>query len=132
MKKIIKRTLATLIIAFAFLGLGTTALAANGYITWGGSQDVQQALENLNLISDRGQELKTERDGYYRDNEQLVNQLKDKDNVINSKTQEIEAKQKEIDQLEQSATNNTDELKQAEKDAKTVNKKTSEVLKGLE
>ena len=131
MKKTIKRITITTITIFAFLGVSTTALAATGYITWKGSTDFQQALENLNLISERGQELKTERDGYYRENEQLVNRLKDKDNLINAKEQELDTLRKENEQLKESSTNNSNELKQAEKDMKEVNQKSKDVLNSL-
>ena len=131
MKKTIKRITITIVTIFAFLGVSTTALAATGYITWKGSADFQQTLENLNLISERGQELKIERDGYYRENEQLVNRLKDKDNLINAKEQELDALRKENQQLKESSTNNSGELKQAEKDMKEVNQKSKDVLNSL-
>ena len=131
MEKTIKRITITIVTIFAFLGAGTTALAATGYITWKGSADFQQVLENLNLISERGQELKTERDGYYRENEQLVNRLKDKDNLINAKEQELDALRKDNQQLKESSTNNSNELKQAEKDMKEVNQKSKDVLNSL-
>lgn len=131
MKKTIKRITITTVTIFAFLGVSTTALAATGYITWKGSTDFQQTLENLNLISERGQELKTERDGYHRENEQLVNRLKDKDNLINAKEQELDTLRKENQQLKESSTNNSNELKQAEKDMKEVNQKSKDVLNSL-
>lgn len=131
MKKTIKRITITIVTVFALLGVSTTALAATGNITWNGSSDFQQALENLNLISERGQELKTERDGYYTENEQLVNRLKDKDNLINAKEQELDSLRKENQQLKESSTNNSDELKQAEKDMKEVNQKSKDVLNSL-
>ena len=131
MKKTIKHITITIVTLFAFLGISTTALAATGYITWKGSADFQQALENLNIISERGQELKTERDGYYRENEQLVNRLKDKDNLINAKEQELDSLRKENQQLKESSTNNSNELKQAEKDMKEVNQKSKDVLNNL-
>lgn len=131
MKKTIKRITITIVTIFAFLGAGTTVLASAGYISWNGSADFQQTLENLNLISERGQELKTERDGYYKENEQLVNRLKDKDNLINAKEQELDALRKENQQLKESATNNSNELKQAEKDMKEVNQKSKDVLDSL-
>lgn len=131
MKKTIKRITITTVTIFAFLGVSTTALAATGYITWKGSADFQQTLENLNLISERGQELKTERDGFYRENEQLINQVKDRDNLINAKQQEIDALSKENKQLKESSTNKSNELKQAEHDMKDVNQKSKEVLNSL-
>ena len=131
MKKTIKKLTITLVTVFALLGFGGTALATSGYIQWSGSEDFRQALENLNLINDRGQELKSERDTYYRENEQLVNQLKDKDNLINAKTQELDALRKENENLKKSSANDSKELKQAEKDVKTIKNKTDEVLNSL-
>lgn len=120
------------------VGEVASALAASGYITWKGSGDFQQAMENLNLISNRGQELKSERDAKYRENEQLVNQIKDKENIIkdkdnqiDAKAQELESLRKENDNLKQSSTKNSNELKQAEKDMSDVNKETKKVLDGL-
>lgn len=101
------------------------------YTIWKGSTDFQEVLETFDLISERGQELKTERDGYYRENEQLVNRLKDKDNLINAKEQELDALRKENQQLKESSTNNSNELKQAEKDMKEVNQKSKDVLNSL-
>ena len=130
-KKAIKRIVITVGTFLVLIGGGGTALAAAGYITWDGSADFQQAMENLSLISDRGQELKTERDGFYRENEQLINQVKDRDNLINAKQQEIDALSKENKQLKESSTNKSNELKQAEHDMKDVNQKSKEVLNSL-
>lgn len=129
MKKKLITTLAALILSLTMFAGGV--FADELYTIWKGSADFQQTLENLNLISERGQELKTERDGYYRENEQLVNRLKDKDNLINAKEQEIDSLRKENQQLRESSTNNSNELKQAEKDMKEVNQKSKDVLNSL-
>lgn len=120
MKKFIKRTVYGLVVVFALVGFGGSALAASGYITWGGSEAYHNLMETLQLIGDEGAETKTERDTYYRQNEQLTNQLKDKDNLL-------EAKQKEIDNLKKS----DGQLKQAEQDMKAADQKAKEILNNL-
>lgn len=129
MKKKIINTLAALILSLTMFAGGV--FADELYTIWKGSSDFQEVLETFDLISERGQELKTERDGYYRENEQLVNTLKDKDNLINAKEQELDALRKENQQLKESATNKSNELKQAEHDMKDVNQKSKEVLNSL-
>ena len=99
MKKLLKATLITLIAVFALLGASVTVLGATNYINWNGSTAYQNILITLEQITTRGQELKTERDNSNRSNEQLVNQIKDKDNLINAKTQENEALKKENDKI---------------------------------
>ena len=118
MKKSRKQLLKVVAIAFMIIGISTTALAAGGYITWNGSPDFHEAMENLNLIGERGNILKGERDMANATNEQLQNVIKDKDNLINAKDQEIAAKEQE-------------QLIQAEKDMKDVNNKTKQILNGL-
>src|SRR5699024_8593913 len=84
MKKTIKRIALTITILLALIGAtGTIAFAAN-YITWNGSQDFQQTLANLNLISERGRELTADNENINRELEQTRNQLLDKDNQINA------------------------------------------------
>lgn len=138
MKKQIKRIGLAMVVIFALLGAGGTALAAVGYITWGGSQAYNEALQNLSDIGSRGQQLKAERDTAKASNGQLENIIrdkeniiKDKDNQINAKVQEIEAKQKEIDALRNQNTAESGQLQQAEKDMKDVNQKTKDVLNSL-
>lgn len=124
MKKTIKRIALTITILLALIGATGTVAFASGYITWGGSQDFQQTLVNLNLISERGRELKSNNENINRELEQTRNQLLDKDNKINALEQEIEA-------LEKRAEGNKttqDQLKQAEKDMRDVKKKSEEVL----
>ena len=124
MKKTIKRIALTIAILFALIGAtGTVAFAAN-YITWNGSQDFQQTLINLNLISERGRELKANNENINRELEQTHNQLLDKDNQINALEQEIEALEKRVD----GNKTTQDQLKQAEKDMRDVKKKSEEVL----
>lgn len=124
MKKLIKHTVITLVAVFALIGFSTTALAASGYVNWNGTSAYNNILVTLESIKNRGQELKTERDDSNRTNEQLVNQIKDKEN-------QLAAKQKEIDNLKNAATNNSDQLKQAETDMKDVDSKATDVLNTL-
>ena len=131
MKKLIKATLITLIAVFALLGASVTALAASGYVNWNGSSAYQNILVTLEQITTRGQELKVERDNSNRSNEQLLNQIKDKENVIKDKDNQLVAKQKEIDDLKSAATTNTDQLKQAETDMKDIDAKSKEALNKL-
>ena len=124
MKKTIKRIALTLTILLALFGATTgIALAAN-YITWNGTQDFQQTLDNLNLISERGQELQSDNENITRELEQTQNRLLDKDNQINALEQEIEALEKRVD----GNKTTQDQLKQAEKDMRDVKKKSKEVL----
>ena len=131
MKKLLKATLITLIAVFALLGASVTALAASGYVNWNGSTAYQNILITLEQITTRGKELKTERDNINRSNEQLVNQIKDKDNLINAKTQENEALKKENDKLKETSANEANKLKQAEMDMSDVDQKSKDVLNKL-
>ena len=124
MKKTIKRTVLAITILFALIGATVTVAFASGYITWGGTPDFEQTLINLDLISERGRELKANNEGINRELEQTRNQLLDKDNKINSLEQEIEALEKRIE----GNKTTQDQLKQAEIDMKEVNKKSEQVL----
>ena len=124
MKKSIKRIALTFTVLFALIGATGTIALASGYITWNGTQDFQQTLINLNLISERGRELKSSNDNINRELEQTRNQLLDKDNQINALEQEVEALEKRVDGNK--TTQN--QLKQAEKDMRDVKKKSEEVL----
>lgn len=131
MKKLIKVTLITLIAVFTLLGASVTALAASGYVNWNGASAYQNILVTLEQITNRGQELKTERDNSNSSNEQLLNQIKDKENVIKDKDNQLVAKQKEIDDLKSATTTNTNQLKQAETDMKDIDAKSKEALNKL-
>ena len=138
MKKSRKKLLKVVAIVFMVIGISTTALAAGGFITWSGSPDFHEAMENLNLIGERGNILKGERDMANATNEQLQNVIrdkenliKDKDNLINAKDQEIAEKEQEIENLRNQGTGNNEQLKQAEKDMKDINNKTKQILNGL-
>ncbi len=131
MKKLLKATFITLIAVFALLGASVTALGATNYITWNGSTAYQNILITLEQITTRGQELKTERDNSNRSNEQLVNQIKDKDNLINAKTQENDNLKKENDNLKETSANEANKLKQAEVDMSDVDQKSKDVLNKL-
>ena len=124
MKKTIKRTVLAFTILFALIGATVTVAFASGYITWGGTPDFEQTLINLDLISERGRELKANNEGINRELEQTRNQLLDKDNKINSLEQEIEALEKRVEGNQTTQ----DQLKQAEIDMKEVNKKSEQVL----
>ena len=124
MKKVLKRITLTITVLFALIGATGTVALASGYIQWSGSSDFQQTLANLNLISERGQELTADNENINRELEQTRNQLLDKDNQINALEQEIEALEKRVEGNE--ATQ--DQLKQAEKDMRDVKKKSEEVL----
>ena len=132
MKKIGKQTVKMVVILFAILGLGTTVLATGGYIQWKGSSDFNEAMENLNLIEQRGVELKSERDMTNATNEQLQNIIRDKENIIQNKDNLINAKEQEIENLRNQQGGDDSQLKQAEKDMEDVNNKTKQVLNGLE
>lgn len=122
MKKTIKRLALTITILLALIGATGTIALASGYITWGGSQDFQQTLVNLNLISERGQELKSNNENINRELEQMNNKLLDKDNRINALEQEIDALKK---------NDKSDQLEQAEKDMRDVKNKSEQVLNEL-
>ena len=124
MKKTIKRIALTITILLALIGATGTVALASGYIQWSGSSDFQQTLANLNLISERGRELKASNENINRELEQTRNQLLDKDNQINALEQEIEALEKRVD----GNKTTQDQLKQAEKDMRDVKKKSEEVL----
>src|SRR5699024_4831080 len=123
MKKTIKRIALTITILLALIGAtGTVALAAN-YITWNGTQDFQQTLVKLNLISERGRELKVNNGNINRELEQRRNQLLDKDNKINAPETEIEALEKRVD----GNKTTQEQLKQTEKDMRDVKNKSEQV-----
>ena len=124
MKKTIKRVALTITIVCALIGATGTVALASGYITWGGSQDFQQTLINLNLISERGHEMKSDNENINRELEQTNNRLLDKENEINALEQEIDALKKRAE----GNKTTQDQLKQAEKDMKEAKKKSDEVL----
>lgn len=138
MKKSIKRIIATLVVLFALIGAGgVTAFAAN-YIQWNGTSAYENILITLEQIKTKGQGLKSERDTYKGSNEQLANQIKDKeniikdkDNLINAKTQENDALKKDNDKLKESSTNEANKLKQAEMGMEDVGQKSKDVLNSL-
>lgn len=127
MKNFVKKGLIVLGTTFALLGVGGTVAFASGYITWKGSQDFQQTIANLNLISERGQKLKSERDELGNSNERLQNVIKDKDNKIDSLKQDIEA----LEKLINDGQTTQDQLKQAEEDMRAVKNKSEQVLNEL-
>lgn len=129
MKKKLIITLAALILSLTMFTGGV--FASELYTNWNGSTAYQNILITLEQITTRGQELKTERDNSNRSNEQLVNQIKDKDNLINAKTQENEALNKENDKLKETSANESNKLKQAEMDMSDVDQKSKDVLNKL-
>ena len=124
MKKTMKRIAVTGTVLLALFGAGTGIAFASGYITWGGTQDFEQTLINLNLISEHGRELKAGNENINRELEQKHNELLDKDNQIDSLNQQIEALEKRVE----GGQTSQDQLQQAEKDMKNVREKTEEVL----
>lgn len=124
MNKTIKKAAVTLVAGFALLGAGGTALAASGYIQWGGSQAKDTTLVTLQEIAKLAGQIKAEKETVSRENEQLGNAIKDRDN-------QLAAKQKEIDALKNSSGANSDQLKQAEQDMKEIDQKAKDVLNGL-
>ena len=136
-------------IAMLMFGLVGGAYGAVWYIEWAGSNDYRQTLINLDLITDRGNELQTdkqnliaekqtllteyeqlvsEHENTYRENEQLNNTIKDKENQINSLEQQIEALEKRI----ADGQTTRDMHEQATKDMKHVKEKANEVLEGMQ
>ena len=156
MKKTMKRLAITTMALFALLGAGGTIAYASGYISWAGTADYQQTLVNLGLIADRGDQLQTDKQNLIteknnlvteyeqlvaesqntnRENEQLLNVIKDKENQSDILEQQIEALDKRIadgqttrDQLIESQSRE----EQAAKDMKHVKEKADEVLEGLQ
>ena len=108
MKKIMKRLAITTMVIFALLGVSGTIAYASGYITWGGAQDYQQALDNLAI---EYEQLVSEHENTYRENEQLLNTIKDKEDHINSLDQLTETLHNMLQQAEH-------ELQQKERGAK--------------
>ena len=131
MKKLIKGILITLVAVFALLGASTTALAASGYINWGGSEARNNLMITLEKIGTKSAETKAEKEQLQRSNEQLTNTVKDKENVIKDKENLLAGKQKELDELRKNATNSSDQLKQAETDMKQADQKATDVLNGM-
>ena len=131
MKRLGKYVLKMVTVFLVIMGLGTTALAASGYIQWKGSTDFTEVMENLGLIEQRGIELKGERDLANATNEQLQNTIRDKENIIRDKENLINAKEQEIENLRNQQNESNGQLQQAEKDMKNVNNKSKQVLNGL-
>ena len=97
MKKLIKRTAMTLTVLLALFGITTGVAFASGYIQWNGSSDYFQLIENLDLISQRGHEMKADNENINRELEQTNNRLLDKENDINALEQEIESLKKQAE-----------------------------------
>ena len=94
MKKTIKRTAMTLTVLLALFGITTAVAFASGYLTCNGSRDYFQLIENLDLISQCGHEMKSNNENINRALEQTNNRLLDKENEINALEQEIETLKK--------------------------------------
>ena len=67
---------------------------ASGYTKVESGSDYFQLIENLDLISQRGHEMKSDNENINRELEQTNNRLLDKENEINALEQEIEALKK--------------------------------------
>jgi len=131
MKKLLKNIAITLVAVFALLGAGGTVLASSNYFTWNGSTAYQNILVTLEQIGTKYAESKKELENVNRENEQLANVVKDKENTIVVEKQKNDALSKENDSLKQSSTNDNDKLKQAETDIKDVEQKTKDLLNGM-
>ena len=131
MKKLLKNIAITLVAGFALLGAGGTALASASYFTWAGTSSYENTLETFKQIGTKFAESKAELADVNRENEQLTNVVKDKDNTIVVEKQKNDALSKENDSLKQSSTNDNDKLKQAETDIKDVEQKTKDLLNGM-
>lgn len=135
MIKTIKRITVTIM---ALMLLATGVAFGAGYITWGGTSNYNQAMNNMDAIKQRAQEMKSDIDLANASNEQLQNiirdkenVIRDKENVIRDKDNQITDKQNEINQLKEQKGSNDSQLKQAEIDMKAVKDKSQEVLDGM-
>lgn len=140
--KFIKKLIITIVITFAFLGAGVTAMASAGYIQWNGSSAKDHMLVTFENIKQNISTLKSENNS----NKQTVNDLKqqvkdkeqtikDKEQAIKDKQQEVDDKnkviadkQKEIDEIKKNQTAGNDQLKQAETDIKMLDKEADKLL----
>lgn len=136
-----KKFMTTLIILFVLLGFSGTVAYAAGYITWGGTNDYHMTLQHMDnietgiitlkqtrstLISERD-DLVNQLQGSNRDNEQLQNVIRDKDNKINSLEQDIIALEKRI--VDGQTTRG--QLQQAEQDMNHIEERAREVMGDL-
>lgn len=125
MKKHIKKITVTIVVLFALLGLGGTVAYASGYITWRGTDDYHEVLDNLKLIKQSGDDLKHELDNANHSKEELKV-------IIEQKEQIILTLEKEIEDLKASSGTNDAELEQAVKDMKDLREKTDEMAGELD
>lgn len=113
MKKNIKKLIVTITVMLALIGAtGLTAFAA-GYITWPGSDDYIESIENID-------EVKVISLGLKDDN-------KAKEKEINELNKEIKELEKIIEKSPDS-----DQMKQAEEDMKDIKKRTEDLLDELD
>lgn len=139
MKKSIKRVLAGAVAGFALIGAGSVTAYAAGYITWGGTEYYQSAVEDITGIGNKAHSLKAERDSAKNEvkgkDEEIKNKQKEIENKqkeVDEKNKEIERKQKELDELRNATGSNMDQLNQAEIDMKHIETLTSDLLDSLE
>ena len=132
MKKLLKNIAITLVAGFALLGAGGTALASASYFTWAGTSSYENTLETFKQIGTKFAESKAELADVNRENEQLTNVVKDKDNTIVAEKQKNDSLSKENDKLKELSTKDENELKQAEIDFKDVESKAKDLLNGME
>lgn len=125
MNKHIKRILLTVGTLFALLGITGTVAYASGYITWRGTDDYHEVLDNLKLIKQSGDDLKHELDNANHSKEELKV-------IIEQKEQIILTLEKEIEDLKASSGTNDAELEQAVKDMKDLREKTDEMVGELD
>lgn len=127
-----KKIIGVLVTGVLSLTLFAGGVFANSlYIQWGGTQAKDSTVITLQEIAKVAGQIKAEKETVARENEQLVNTVKDKENVIKDRDNQIAAKQKEIDALKNSSGASSDQLKQAEQDMKEIDQKAKDVLNGL-
>lgn len=84
MKNFVKKGLITLGTIFALLGVGGTVAFASGYITWGGSNDFNKAMANLELIQNRIKESDSSNKELTGEVSRLTNELAESKNEYTS------------------------------------------------
>lgn len=148
MKKNIKQLIATVTVGLALVGAGGLTAFAAGYVTWGGTEDFESLMSNLQTIGGKATGLKDQNEkqaneiaGLKADNKNKDNQLlekdgqiSDKDNQISDKNNQIKALEQDIEDLQErvdGGMTTQDQLKQAEIDMKNAKEKSEEVLESI-
>lgn len=141
MKKVLSKLTAVLVVAFAFLGIGTVALARTGYITWNATPQYNQALENMADTEAGIQDLKAQKDNLIVERDNLVTQLDEEgqaneqlQKTISDKTNQISSLEQTIADLQEQVAGGMTtqgQLEQATKDMSHVEERSQEVLDSL-